>query len=133
MILRILTAAVTIYSASAFSANDMDATTAKQRQDILEGRQMLEMTAEVSAALEGCEKKFPNSKVVNIAYSECIVYAAHPLVSKGNYMAAIVIAKTYEDLGYHAETQKWIQYIATMPNLPSDLKAEVLKKQALGR
>lgn len=128
MILRILTAVVTIYSGTAFCETDREASNAKQRQDLLEGRQMLEMTAEVSAALEGCEKKFPNNKVANKAHSECIIYAAHPLVPEGNYMAAIVIAKTYEDLGYHQETQKWIQYIATMPNLPTDLKAEVIKK-----
>lgn len=82
------------------------------------------MYHEVRAIMQSCEKQLPkeadNQTVVN-----CYLKDMYELVKKGNYMAAIVIADSFELLGDSEEAKRWHAYLLKSDSVPDEIKAEL--------
>lgn len=73
-----------------------------------------------------CSQKLDQNANAQSAVN-CYVEDLYLLVKKGNYMAAIIIADSFDAIGEHDEANAWHAYLLKSDKVPADIK-QALKK-----
>lgn len=73
-----------------------------------------------------CGQKLDENTSAQLAVN-CYIEDLYGLVKKGNYIAAIIIADSFDAIGEHDEANAWHAYLLKSDKVPEDIKQELKK------
>lgn len=114
-----------LFSPYLYASAKTGSDTAAEMEKFKQGMAVLEYIGEMGIATENCQQKYPGVNAKDKNMGSCLITALYPLAEQGNYMAALMIADVYGELGYPEEQSKWVEYTLSMENLPNDIKTEI--------